>query len=505
MQFYTNFYLHGNTLKYREINNGVRSKGTCKLKPTLYTVQNPEYQSEIPVSPYVTLQGDNLIATTLDSVKEARNFINSRNNVYGFDRFAYTKIDEMYPGLIEFDSTMISTLYIDIETMCEESFPDIETADQPINAITMGFKGKTYSFGYDEYHGTKANYKKFDSEESMLSAFIKLFAHFAPDIITGWNIDGFDLPYIYQRIVVVLGEDAVNALSVWGNVYRRKTVKKGREKWVVKISGCSVIDYIDIYKKFKGKMQESYRLDYIAYVELGENKLDYSEYDTLHELYKNDFTKFLDYNVKDVTLVMALETKLSYIMLCTILAYMAKVNYEDVYSNVRMWDVIIANYLRERNIQVHCMNRDESESDDSDDDDQYEGAFVKDPLVGFYKWVVSFDLTSLYPSLIRTYNISPEAEKDYNIVDVLELPVNEINADVVVDRDDVMAKIKPYLKENNLAMAANGTLYDRSKKTFLADLMGRFFDFRKTSKKEMLSYDREIEAIEEELNKRGVY
>lgn len=500
MRFYTNFYLHGSTLKIREINKGVRSSYTKKVTPTLYVTKTSDRQE---LSTFTNIYDEPLVAKNFDSVKDARNFIKEYGSVgqtiYGFDRFAYDAINDVYPGEIEYDFSLVNIVYIDIETCCENSFPDIETADQPVNAITVGFKGKLYSFGYDEYTG-KGTYKRFANEYDMLVAFVTFMAKLQPDIISGWNVNGFDMPYLYQRILDVLGEKELSKLSPWGDVTRRQKFDKkmSRTTWAVNIAGVSILDYLELYKKFRLKMRESYKLDYIAYVELGKNKLDYSEYDTLHELYKYNYTKFLDYNRIDVELVMQLEQKLAYISLAMIIAYYAKTNYEDVYSNVRLWDVIISNYLKTNNKVVHCT------SNDSDDaDEQYEGAFVKNVQAGFYKMLVSFDLTSLYPSLMRSYNISPEAEKDFTIMDVLGIP--EMNADIVVNDAETMSKITDYLKQENLTMASNGTLYSREKMSFLADLMGLYFSRRKAAKKEMLKYDSLIEQINVELSKRGYH
>ena len=167
------------------------------------------------------------------------------------------------------------------------------------------------------------------------------------------------------------------------------------------IGGVSQLDYLDLYKKFTYKAQESYRLDYIASVELGQKKLDHSEFDTFKDFYTNGWQKFVEYNIIDVELVDRLEDKMKLIELALTMAYDAKVNYEDVFYQVRMWDTIIYNYLKRRNIVIPPKER-------SDKAEKYAGAYVKEPIPGKYDWVVSFDLNSLYPHLIMQYNISPE-------------------------------------------------------------------------------------------------
>jgi DNA polymerase elongation subunit (family B) len=167
------------------------------------------------------------------------------------------------------------------------------------------------------------------------------------------------------------------------------------------ISGIAVLDYLELYKKFTYTNQESYRLDHIAFVELGEKKLDHSEYDTFKEFYDNDWSKFVEYNIHDVRLVDRLDDKMKLLDLAITMAYDARVNFEDVYSQVRMWDNIIYVYLARQNIAIPPKR-------ESNKDNQYVGAYVKEPKPGIYDWVVSFDLNSLYPHLIMQYNISPD-------------------------------------------------------------------------------------------------
>ena len=222
-------------------------------------------------------------------------------------------------------------------------------------------------------------------------------------VVTGWNIKFFDVPYIINRFTRILGEDDVKKLSPWSVMSERKTVFKNKEQTVYDIVGISALDYLELYQWYApgGKNVENYRLDTVASVELGKSKLSYDEYDNLHQLYKLDYQKFIDYNIKDVRLVLELEDKLKLIELALTLAYDTKTNYDDVFAQTRMWDALIYNYLLERNIIVpprRIANKTAS----------FEGAYVKDPQIGLHDWVASFDLNSLYPHLIMQYNISPE-------------------------------------------------------------------------------------------------
>lgn len=499
--FYLNFELMGDNLLLRSICNGVRSKQRIPVMPNMYleTEEDSEFKN---------IFGQNLIQHPQSGCKVAREFIKSYSGsttVYGFNRFQYDAIDDLYPGTdgVGYNQSLINVLYVDVETECADGFPSIEKGDQVVNAITMSQNGEIYTLGLKDVDKSKlpenTRYVNCKNETNLLDTFLKLWRKLDPDIITGWNVTFFDLPYMAKRIEVVLGEEMVKKLSPWGKVDTKVTRVMGREQTKVHIWGVSVLDYIDIYKKFRLKMQESYKLDYIAHVELGTAKLDYSEYDSLHELYLHDYQKFIEYNIQDVLLVMQLEEKLKYIELACTIAYLAKVNYDDVYSNVRMWDVIISNYLKADGIIVNS-----TQLYDSSGADVYEGAYVKVPQVDKFDWVCSFDLTSLYPSLIRTYNISPDVDVNMDIAEICPEVRRHVDSDYVTDEDEVMESVTATLKEKDLTMAANGTLYRRDKKGFMAALMEQYFNYRKAYKKEMLRLQSEVQAISAELQKRGV-
>ena len=194
-------------------------------------------------------------------------------------------------------------------------------------------------------------------------------------------------------------------LSPWNNVRTREIKLHGRDQLTCEMAGITVIDYLDLYKKFTYTNQESYRLDHIAFVELGERKLDHSEFDTFKDFYTGNWQKFIEYNIRDVELVDRMEDKMKLIELALTMAFDAKVNFTDVFFQVRTWDAIIYNYLKKKNIVIPPKERSEKDS-------QYAGAYVKEPIPGKYDWVVSFDLNSLYPHLIMQYNISPETLQD---------------------------------------------------------------------------------------------
>ena len=215
----------------------------------------------------------------------------------------------------------------------------------------------------------------------MIEKFLQLWAEKAPDIITGWNVKTFDMPYLVNRIRRLFDENKSKLLSPWGLISERTTTVMTREIKYYEFVGISILDYLEMYRKFNTNgTAESFRLDHIANVELGERKLSYSEYDNLHELYRLDFQKFIEYNYKDVELVERLDEKLKLLDLALTLAYDSKTNYPDVFMQVRMWTEIIQNHLRVKNIFLEIKKRDVNRT-------AFEGAFVKDPIIGMHEWV----------------------------------------------------------------------------------------------------------------------
>jgi DNA polymerase elongation subunit (family B) len=250
--------------------------------------------------------------------------------------------------------------------------------------------------------------------------------------------------------------------------------------------GINVIDYMAMYKQRTFVNQESYSLNHISHVELGSAKLDYSEHGSLHGLYKNDYSKYLAYNVQDVVLVEELEEKLGLMELTMTMAYDAKCNYSDTFGMVKYWETIIYNFLKKQNIQTPPQRLKQQTKTHS-----IVGAYVKEPLVGKHDWVMSFDLNSLYPHLIMQFNISPEtmikggARMDVDIQKMLD-GESELSS----------------LKKTNRTVAPNGVMFSREKQGFLPELMETFYDERKMWKKKMIEYQIEKESCKEPKRKK---
>ena len=473
MKFYTNVEQAGNRLLVRGHENGHSFSYRVNFDPTLY-VPTKNY------SEWRTLEGDCVEPVKQGSINDAKEFIKRYRDVedfdiYGNSRFLYQYIAEEYPqDELKFDSSAIRIFNIDIETAAENGFPDIETADQAILAISIkdSFTGRIVVFGARAYDNRDplVDYMHFKTEKGMLGAFLEYWNDNFPDVITGWNVQLFDIPYIARRIDRILGERYTKMLSPWKLVSYREIFIKGRKQIAYDLPGISTLDYLELYRTFTYTNQESYRLDHICSVELGEKKLDHSEYDTFKEFYENDWQKFIDYNIHDVRLVDKLDNKMKLLDLAFTMAYDAKVNYEDVFSQVRMWDNYIYVELLKRKIAIPPKKQ-------NDKSEKYAGAYVKEPKPGIYDWVVSFDLNSLYPHLIMQYNISPET---------------------LLDERHPSATVDGFLKQEvtvdgEYAVCANGAQYRKDIHGFLPEMMQKMYDSRVIFKKKMIAAKKEYE------------
>ena len=362
---------------------------------------------------------------------------------------------------------------LDIEVQCENGFPNVEEAAEEMLSITIKdmVTKKFYSWTtreFDAPEGLELNVSW--TEQEMLTNFLKWWAENTPDILTGWNVNLYDMPYIARRINRVLGEKWMKSLSPWNRANEREVYVQGRKNYAYDISGVNILDYLDLYRKFTYSNQESYRLDHIAFVELGQRKVDHSEYENFKDFYTSDWQKFMEYNIQDVELIDRLEDKMKLLELAITMSYDAKVNFEDVYSQVRMWDTMIYNYLTDRNIVVPPRKG-------AKKDEKYAGAYVKEPIPGCYDWVVSFDLNSLYPHLIMQYNISPETLIDSR------------HPSITVDR--ILEETVEV--DGDYCVCANGAQYRKDIHGFLPEMMQQIYDERTIYKKRMLKSKQALE------------
>ena len=473
MKFYTNITQWGNQLLLREVVNGERLVRKVKYSPTLYA---PVGSS----TPYKTLDGKYVTPVTHETIKEAKEWVDNYKNqpdlVYGSTMYAYNYIADEYPKRVDYDIDQILIVTIDIEVQCENGFPNPKDAAEPLLSITVknhqSKKFVVWGIGKFVNNREDVTYIECESELHLIKEFLIFWENHQPDIITGWNTEFFDIPYLCNRIEHLCGEDEVKRLSPWRSVFSREVFQMGRKHQIYDIQGIAHLDYFDLYRKFTYTAQESYRLDHIAFVELGEHK-DGNPYETFSEWYQKDFQSFIEYNIMDVEIVDKLEDKMKLIELCLTMAYDAKVNYMDVLGSTKYWDILIYNYLRDKNIVI-------PQKKHSEKAEKFEGAYVKEPQVGMHKWVMSFDLNSLYPHLIMQYNISPETLYGQD-------KVKDMSVDKLLDRKVDTSILK------GVTLTPNGALFKTDKQGFLPEIMQTMYDDRVKYKKLTLQAKQEYE------------
>ena len=496
--FYTSVTRSGNYIYFRGYNNNKRIQKKVKYKPTLY-IASPD------PTEFKSLRGSYLGEMDFESIHDASDFLKRHRDVDNFEihgntNFIQQFISDAFRNVIEFDRDAINVTSIDIEVQSDQGFPRPEEANHPVTAITIknNIDNVYYVWGLGDWdHGSSivnhldVQYTKCANEAELLHKFMDQWAANYPDVVTGWNSRMFDTVYLVNRINKVLGEGHADRLSPWvhdmRNPIRQRTLQLGQnEVEVFEINGLEQLDYLDLFKKFAYSYgtQESYKLDHIAHVVLGDSKIDYSEYGSLNALYLNDFQKFIDYNIKDVEIVDRLEDKMGLATLCMTIAYKGKVNYADAFGSVGVWDALIFNELRNRGI-ICPPKRDNTK------ERKIEGAYVKDPQVGMHDWVVSFDLNSLYPHIIMQYNMSPETI------------VNEVQSFDLMKRDNTngsyQSSLEYLLDENKidvrpeLSMAGTGQFFNRVERGLFPQLVDKLYNERKEYKKQMLGVEQRIQ------------
>lgn len=478
MEFYTNVSRYGNSILYRGYRDGTRISQKVPFKPTMFV---PNEQGD-----WKTLKGRPMAPMTFDSMKDATDFMKKYEGVGNFEvagntNFVAQFIDQNFPKNIEFDRDRINVCTIDIEVASDEGFPHPDKAEYPIITITVknNIDNVYYVWGLYDYDversimkTNKVVYEWCESEAHLITSFLKWWSDpfNMPDIVTGWNSKLFDMTYIVNRIGNTIGADQAKKLSPWGRINQRNVFTMNKEQQAYEIVGVQQLDFMELFKKFGYKYgpQASYKLDAIANVVLGEKKLSYEEHGNLFTLYKEDFQKFVDYNIRDVELVDRMEDKTGLISLALTMAYKAGVNYDATFGTTGIWDTFIYRVLTTRKIAVP--------PNESDIKTDFGGGYVKDPIVGRHNWVVSFDLNSLYPHIIMQYNMSPETVVNDRIIGV--------SPDTILQG---ATNSKP-----ELAMAATGQLFKKDAKGIIPDIIDGLYSERKTIKRSMLDAEQEL-------------
>lgn len=492
MDFYTSCERHSNNILLRGYKNGKRFSKKVAYEPTFYVATTES-------SNYVSLIGNNpLKPKKFASMKEAKEFLERYSDVSGFDicgnsNYVAAFLQEKYPNKIDFDINQINICMFDIEVDISDGYADVETADKRINSIaSKSSKSDTYwLFGLEQYdkHLTETGinpeqimFVHCKDEKDLLIKFIQWWLDNMPDIVTGWNVEYFDIQYLMTRIIRLFGEETAKKLSPWGIIRKNSREFYGKVQSTWTLTGIAIIDYMDAFKKFGYKYgpQESYKLDHIAHVVLDERKMDYSEYGSLTELYDKNPQKYLDYNLKDTHLIERMEEESALLALVLTVAYGGGVNYTDAFGTVGIWDTTIYRKLMSKGIVPFI------KGSPGDQLGELVGGYVKDAPIGLHRWVVSFDLNSLYPHLFLQYNLSPETF----MPNVRE----SISADMVLDGS--------YLNKNEYVVAANGACFRRDIKGIIPEIIEEYYANRKNIKTEMLKTEQKEQNTTDELEKK---
>jgi DNA polymerase elongation subunit (family B) len=500
MSFYTSVHRMGGSILYRGYTeNGTRIHERIKFSPTFFVKAKFQDYAE---GGWTALDGTKVEPMEFDSINDAKEFFETYKDVdnfkvFGNNNYVAQFINERFPGEIKPDLKHIAIGNIDIEVKSDDGFPFPEQAAYPITSIAYkNSKSSIYHvWGLKHYDASKCTtipegcmvrYVKCADEAELIMKFLTYWEEHYPDVITGWNIRLFDIPYIVNRIKRLLGEEWAKKLSPWNIVNYRQIGVKGKSLDAYEIYGVQQLDYMDLFQKFGYVYgpQESYSLDHISHVILGERKLSYEEYGSLHNLYEQDHQKFIDYNIRDVVLVDKLEAQTGLLALALIIAYKGGVNYPDTLGTTAIWDSIIYRYLSAKKIAIPPMTEKYRP--------EYPGGYVKDPHNGRHEWVVSFDLNSLYPMTIVQYNMSPETI------------VEGVSFGMPADVDFYLKGIElpQEIRDMNVAVAANGVMFRKDKQGFLPEIIESYYAERKATKKKMLGVKQEYEKTHAEDLKR---
>ena len=486
MTFYTNVARYGSQILYRGYtDNGTPVQHKYKFRPTMFVpTQNPTEWTTLTGKPVVPIQFESM-AEAKDAIKQYDEISNAE--MYGTANFIHQFITEKFPNDITFKRSNINVFNFDIEVHSEDGFPLPEEAKHPITAVTIkSSKSQVYHvFHFGEWDKEKSEMSHLlvqehrgKNEVEMLVMLIEFWKKDYPDVLTGWHIRFFDIPYLINRIILLGSEKAARSLSPWNLVDQRTVTQFNNQAITFELKGIATLDYIELFKKFGYSYgtQESYKLDHIAHTVLGERKLSYEEYGSLQNLYTENYQKYIDYNIKDVELVERIDEKMDLITLALTMAYRGGVNYQDTMGTTAIWDSIVYRELHKAKIAVP--------PNENKIKNPYPGGYVKDVHVGLHDWVVSFDLNSLYPNLIVQYNMSPETL------------VGGIDGTYVSGVDHYLdTPVEQRAVDLNLSVAANGSSYRKDGQGFLPKIIVDYYNERKAVKKEMLEAEQQYQIM----------
>ena len=487
-----------------------------------WTEDGQRIDTEIPFRPYLYLEKDgaedavsifktSLMKKSFKNTIDRRKFVDNTANKRIFHNLGPEQqfLIDMYkdqngdPNFSQFP-LKVFLLDIEVDTTVEAGFPAPERAAVPINLITIydTLTKSTHTWGLKEqYVPTLPDciYHRCKDEQDLILQFVDFWKSDYPDIASGWNSSGFDFPYIINRFIKIFGDDFVKQLSPVGNVRGRKVfTDMGKEVTIWSISGVSLIDYMDLYKAFSPGEKESFSLNYIAEIELGEGKIAYNAV-SLGELAQTDWKLFVDYNIQDVHLLVKLEEKLKFLEIARMIAYKGCTNFEAALGKVAVVTGAVA-------IQAHKQGMVIPTFPNNLDREAFEGGFVRDPERGIQKAIVSFDVNSLYPNTIITLNISPETKLGKVIQGDFEKG-EEVTISLLNGKIHTLPfeKFKKFLVDEKVALTKAGILYSQKSKGILPNLIDQVYKERVEAKKQLQKYEKIKNKTSEDLRRISYY
>lgn len=487
------------TIYHRYIDDkGIRRTKTVHFKPFL-GLEAPKSNKG-----FKTMFGRPVETKIFDSISDMQRWKKDNKDmfdIHGDINPVYQFIALNYPGQVLPQKDKMVIFNIDIEVYCTKGFPDPEEAKWPIVTFTIQdmVSKKFYVFGDKHYVNEREDveYIHCEDETDLLQRVIIFFKSMVPDIITGWYIDGFDIPYFVHRIQSVLGPNYVKKLSPIGKVTQHTKNDFNSERTTYTIEGTQIWDYKELYLKFTFDPREQYTLDYIAKFELGEGKLDFKSGETrsLAELYDTDYQTFVDYNIQDCQCVYDIDDKMRYIDLGLRVSYMAKCQFKDVFGTVGIWDAYLYNALLERKIFAPPRGDNRKVP--------FPGGWVEDPKRGLKRWTMVFDIASSYPNSIISYNMSPETIVDYHKVpkELREVADKFGSDEGCLDVDRLVEEAMPLLQKYNLCMAPNGHFFRTDIDGFIPVVVDYVFNERVKMKNEIkaLKKERQTRKVKDQI------
>jgi len=551
-EFYTDVFVHKGSVQHHYVDSeGNRQRRKEKFEPQLgiTTRKNTGWKG---------IKGENLGLIDFQSIWEMNEWKkeNRHAELYNDVQPEYQFISKTYPDQIDFDFKKIKIYILDIEVYSKAwdpehrvkmksgqaltvkklktlddsekvwdetndawvkpskscyitsgGFPEASKAEHPVTAISLYdyHSDKVIVFGSGDFEvpNDSVEYINSENEDGLIYKFLDFFHQNPPDILSGWNTEGFDIPYMVNRIKRLFSQNDVNKLSPY-NTVREYTIDKNNDTKGYKLLGIQHLDYLNLYKKFSYKQMERYSLDFISRAELGDSKIDYhSEYDNLADLYEKNYQLYLEYNVKDTELVKKIDERKQFFQTVCTLAYMTKTRYEDTMGTVKIWDIQIYNeLLKQKKLVPPSKNNDRSD---------FLGGYVQTPIPGKKKFLAVFDIASSYPNQIISYGMSPEnvvssdkmtdeMKKIRQASRPVESESGPLMANDIFLNEKFLEKVKPILKKENVTLACNGEFFKKGI-GFLPQIYSDVYNMRKTKKKEAAIIHQELNSLKEELKK----